>query len=195
MPSHPLARAIIRAAGVPLAAPSANLSGSPSPTTAQHVLDDMAGRIEAVVDGGPCAVGVESTVITLAAPRPRLLRPGGITPEQLRAVLGEVEIDRAVEEQLAAGEKAASPGMKYKHYAPKAHVVILRGPFQRYAQYVNAHAAPGVAALCYEGEEPALHVRALPCGREGDPSSTRRDGRPHRLCALPGKTGRGACRL
>ena len=133
MPSHPLARAIIQAAGVPLAAPSANLSGSPSPTTAQHVLADMAGRIQAVVDGGPCSVGVESTVVTLASPCPRLLRPGGITPEQLRAVLGKVEIDRAVEEQLAVGEKAASPGMKYKHYAPKAHVVILRGPFQRYA--------------------------------------------------------------
>ena len=124
-----------------------------------------------VVDGGPCSVGVESTVVTLASPCPRLLRPGGITPEQLRAVLGKVEIDRAVEEQLAVGEKAASPGMKYKHYAPKAHVVILRGPFQRYAQYVNNHAGAGVAALCYEGEEAALHVRALPCGREGDPSS------------------------
>ena len=171
MPSHPLARAIIQAAGVPLAAPSANLSGSPSPTTAQHVLADMAGRIQAVVDGGPCSVGVESTVVTLASPCPRLLRPGGITPEQLRAVLGKVEIDRAVEEQLAVGEKAASPGMKYKHYAPKAHVVILRGPFQRYAQYVNNHAGAGVAALCYEGEEAALHVRALSCGREGDPSS------------------------
>lgn len=156
---------------MPLAAPSANLSGSPSPTTAQHVLADMAGRIQAVVDGGPCSVGVESTVVTLASPCPRLLRPGGITPEQLRAVLGKVEIDRAVEEQLAVGEKAASPGMKYKHYAPKAHVVILRGPFQRYAQYVNNHAGAGVAALCYEGEEAALHVRALPCGREGDPSS------------------------
>lgn len=102
---------------------------------------------------------------------PQAFTPGGITPEQLRAVLGKVEIDRAVEEQLAVGEKAASPGMKYKHYAPKAHVVILRGPFQRYAQYVNNHAGAGVAALCYEGEEAALHVRALPCGREGDPSS------------------------
>lgn len=171
IPAHPLARAIIRAAGVPLAAPSANLSGSPSPTTARHVLDDMDGRIDAVVDGGPCAVGVESTVVTLAAERPRLLRPGGITPEQLRAVLGEVAVDRAVEEQLAAGEKASSPGMKYKHYAPKAHVVILRGPFSRYSEYVNAHAGDGVAALCYEGEESALHVRALPCGKQDDPSS------------------------
>lgn len=171
IPSHPLARAIIRAAGVALAAPSANLSGSPSPTTAQHVLDDMAGRIDAVVDGGPCEVGVESTVVTLAAERPRLLRPGGITLEKLRAILGEVDVDRAVEEQLAAGEKASSPGMKYKHYAPKAHVVIVRGPFSRYAEYVNAHAGADIAALCYEGEEAALQVRAFPCGRRDDPSS------------------------
>lgn len=174
MPSHPLARAILRAAGVPLAAPSANLSGSPSPTTARHVLDDMDGRIEAVVDGGPCAVGVESTVVTLAAKRPRLLRPGGVTPGQLGAILGTVEVDRAVEEQLAAGEKAASPGMKYKHYAPKAHVVIVRGSFERYAEYVNSRAGAGVAALCYEGEEAALRVRALPCGKQNDPASQAR---------------------
>lgn len=174
MPSHPLARAIIQAAGVPLAAPSANLSGSPSPTTARHVLDDMEGRIDAVVDGGPCEVGVESTVVTLAAARPRLLRPGGITLEQLRAVLGEVEVDRAVEQQLAAGETAASPGMKYKHYAPAAHVIIVRGPFDRYASYVNGHAGPEAAALCYEGEESALQVRAFPCGRRNDPASQAR---------------------
>ena len=186
--------------------PSANLSGSPSPTTAQHVLADMAGRIQAVVDGGPCSVGVESTVVTLASPCPRLLRPGGITPEQLRAVLGKVEIDRAVEEQLAVGEKAASPGMKYKHYAPKAHVVILRGPFQRYAQYVNNHAGAGVAALCYEGEEAALHVRALSCGREGDPSSQAQRlfdalrsldamGIHTAYARCPEKAGRGPCCL
>lgn len=174
MPSHPLARAIINAAGVPLAAPSANLSGSPSPTAARHVMDDMDGRIEAVVDGGPCAVGVESTVVTLAAARPRLLRPGGVTLGQLRAVLGDVEVDRAVEAQLAAGEKAASPGMKYKHYAPQAHVVIVRGPFARYADFVNSHAGEGVAALCYEGEEAALHTRAIPCGRRDDPASQAR---------------------
>lgn len=174
MPSHPLARAIIHAAGVPLAAPSANLSGSPSPTTVRHVLDDMGGRIDAVVDGGPCAVGVESTVVTLAAGRPRLLRPGGVTLGQLRAVLGTVEVDHAVEEQLAAGEKASSPGMKYRHYAPKAHVVILRGPFDRYAEYVNAHAGEGVAALCYEGEEAALRARAIPCGSRNDPASQAR---------------------
>ena len=171
MPSHPVAAGLIAAAGRPIAAPSANISGKPSPTDAQAVWDDMQGKIAGVIDGGSCGIGVESTVVDTTAAVPMILRPGGITPEQLRAVLGKVEIDRAVEEQLAVGEKAASPGMKYKHYAPKAHVVILRGPFQRYAQYVNNHAGAGVAALCYEGEEAALHVRALPCGREGDPSS------------------------
>ena len=95
-PSHPVARAVIDAAGVPLAAPSGNLSGHPSPTTAAHVMNDMDGRIEAVLDGGPCSVGVESTVVTLAEQPPRLLRPGGITLEQLRGVLGQVEMDDAV---------------------------------------------------------------------------------------------------
>lgn len=119
------------------------------------------------MDGGPCSVGVESTVVTLASPCPRLLRPGGITPEQLRAVLGKVEIDRAVEEQLAVGEKAASPGMKYKHYAPKAHVVILRGPFQRYAQYVNNHAGAGVQRYAMRGKKPPyMCARSPVAGRE-----------------------------
>ncbi len=95
-PDHPVARAVIDAAGVPLAAPSANLSGHPSPTTAAHVMNDMDGRIEAVLDGGPCSVGVESTVLTLAEQPPRLLRPGGITLEQLKSVLGRVEMDDAV---------------------------------------------------------------------------------------------------
>ena len=103
-PSHPVARAIIDAAGVPLAAPSANSSGLPSPTTAKHVMDDMNGKIEAVVDGGACDVGIESTVVTLAAEVPRLLRPGGITLEQLEAVLGHVEVDPAVLSELKEGD-------------------------------------------------------------------------------------------
>ncbi|MBE6830382.1 MAG: threonylcarbamoyl-AMP synthase, partial [Ruminococcaceae bacterium] len=119
-PSHPAARALIDAAGIPLAAPSANLSGHPSPTAAEHVLNDLDGKIEAVVDGGPCGVGVESTVVTLACDPPRLLRPGGITLEQLRSVLGTVEMDSAVLHPLKEGVRASSPGMKYKHYSPKA---------------------------------------------------------------------------
>ena len=113
MPSHPDARAIIKAAGTPLAAPSANTSGMPSPTTAAHVLHDMDGKIAAVVDGGPCEVGVESTVLTLCTRVPRILRPGRVTPEDLFDVLGEVDVDDAVLGQLAEGAVAASPGMKY----------------------------------------------------------------------------------
>ena len=167
-PSHPVARAVIQAAGTPLAAPSANLSGSPSPTTAQHVLHDMQGRIPAIVDGGPCQVGVESTVVTLATEKPRLLRPGGVTLEQLRAVIGEVEVDPAVLHQLKEGEKAASPGMKYKHYSPKAHVVIVEGNTKPYTDYVNARAGEGVYALCYDGEESNLSIPAIPYGAELD---------------------------
>lgn len=167
-PSHPVARAVIDAAGVPLAAPSANLSGHPSPTTAAHVMDDMDGRIEAVLDGGPCAVGVESTVVTLAAEPPRLLRPGGVTLEQLREVLGDVEMDQAVLNPLPEGQQAASPGMKYRHYSPKANVVILDGSLEHYIDYVNTHAKPGVAALCYNGENDALSVPAICYGGERD---------------------------
>ncbi len=168
MPAHPVARAIITAAGVPLAAPSANLSGSPSPTTAARVAADMDGRIAAVVDGGACEVGVESTVITLCTPRPRLLRPGGITLTQLCEVLGEVDVDDAVIHPLKEGEKVASPGMKYQHYAPKAAVTLIKGDAAAFAAYVNARAANGVMALCFDGEEAGLTVPALTYGARDD---------------------------
>ena len=167
-PSHPVAQAVIRAAGTPLAAPSANLSGSPSPTTARHVLNDMDGRIDAVLDGGASAVGVESTVITLAASTPRVLRPGGGTVEMLREVLGEVDVDDAVLHQLAEGAEAASPGMKYKHYAPKANVILLKGSDRAYIDYVNAHAGDDVCALCCDEDLLDLKVKTVSLGRRGD---------------------------
>lgn len=167
-PSHPVAQAVITKSGLPLAAPSANLSGRPSPTTAEHVYHDLSGKIAAVLDGGPCAVGVESTVITLATQPPRLLRPGGITLEQLRAVLGEVVLDDAVLNPLKEGAKVASPGMKYKHYSPKANVVILEGTFEKYCAYVHEHAVEGTAALCYDGEGNSLNVPYVSYGREND---------------------------
>lgn len=167
-PSHPAARALISAAGVPIAAPSANISGFPSTTTAEHVMRDMAGKIDAVLDGGPCGVGVESTIVTLASDPPRLLRPGGITLEQLRAVLGRVDVDNAVMNPLPKGARPLSPGMKYKHYSPKADVVILSGSEKTYIDYVNRHAASGVAALCYSGEEKRLRVPAVCYGGEED---------------------------
>lgn len=174
-PSHPVARALISAAGVPIAAPSANISGLPSTTTAEHVMRDMNGKIDAVLDGGACGVGVESTIITLASDPPRLLRPGGITLEQLRAVLGRVDVDNAVMNPLPKGARPLSPGMKYKHYSPKANVIILDGDEKKYAAYVNDHAEPGVAALCYSGEEKLVRVPAVCYGGETDYSAQARD--------------------
>ncbi|MEA4965924.1 MAG: L-threonylcarbamoyladenylate synthase [Oscillospiraceae bacterium] len=173
-PEVPVTREIIRLAGVPVAAPSANLSGTPSTTTAAHVLHDygMDGKIAAVVDGGPCRVGVESTIVDLHGPQPSLLRPGGVTPEQLRAVLGELAVDRAVVAPIDGDAVVRAPGMKYKHYAPKGAVMILRGSAEAAAAYVRAHAAAGMAVLCYEEELPLYRgLTAEAYGREADPES------------------------
>ena len=166
-PSDPNARKLI-SLSCPLAAPSANLSGSPSPTSAQHVLNDMDGRIDAIIDGGECDVGVESTVITLATDPPRLLRPGGITLEQLREAIGEVILDDAVLNPLKNGEKAASPGMKYKHYAPKAELTLLRGSEESFLRYVNSRKDGKTAVLCYDEEIDDLRLPFIPLGRAKD---------------------------
>lgn len=167
-PSHKTAQSVIKAAGVPLAAPSANLSGSPSPTSAEHVMSDLNGRIEAVLDGGECSVGLESTVITLAMEKPRLLRPGGVTVEEIESVIGEIEIDDAVLNRLKDSDKAASPGMKYKHYSPKAEVILLIGSDEAYANYVNSKSDKAAAALCYSGDKSSLKVRSLILGAKDD---------------------------
>lgn len=166
MPSHPVANKIIELSGCPLAAPSANSSGLPSPTTAQHVMEDMNGKIEAVVDGGESAVGIESTVVTLATDVPRLLRPGGITHAQLEAVLGHVDIDPAVLSQLEDGVKPASPGMKYKHYSPKAEVFIVKGSLPSFKFYIDSVKQNGDMALCFDGEEKDISVPCLTFGKE-----------------------------
>lgn len=171
LPSHSTAREIIRYADTPLAAPSANLSGSPSPTTAAHVMNDLNGKIEAVVDGGDCEVGLESTVITLVGDLPKVLRPGGITFAQLKSVLGEVTIDDAVLNKLADGAEAASPGMKYKHYSPKANVVLLKCGDNEYIEYVNNNAGEGVAALCCDEDIDLLNVRTFSLGKRNDYST------------------------
>ena len=168
MPSDETARRLIESAGVPLAAPSANTSGKPSPTSAQHVMNDLCGKIDAVIDGGECQVGVESTVISLVSEKPRLLRPGGVTPEMLESVLGEIEIDDAVFNKLENGAKAASPGMKYKHYSPSARVILLKGTLENYKKYIEAHRSEKTVALCFDGEEKELSVPCLPYGAEND---------------------------
>ena len=169
MPSHPVVQAVIRASGVAFAAPSANLSGKPSPTNAQDTLADMDGRLPLILDGGESAVGVESTVVSVTGEHPVLLRPGYITKEQMEAVLGEeVQVSPAILEKLKEGEVARSPGMKYKHYAPKAQVTILQGDFAAYRQYVVQHAGPGVWALCFDGEGAQLPVPYIEYGRDHD---------------------------
>lgn len=169
MPSHPVVQAVIQASGVAFAAPSANLSGKPSPTNAQDTLADMDGRLPLILDGGESMVGVESTVVSVIGEHPMLLRPGYITKEQMESVLGEeVLVSPAILEKLKEGEVARSPGMKYKHYAPKAQVTILRGSFEAYQRYVADHTQEGVWALCFDGEGEKLPVPAIEYGRNHD---------------------------
>lgn len=172
-PSHPVCRAILAKANVPVAAPSGNTSGRPSPTTAQHMLEDMDGKIDAIVDGGPCSVGVESSIIDLTCTPPRLLRPGGITLEQFRSVLGEVAVDPAVTRMMGAGEKPKAPGMKYRHYAPKAPVTVVTGEPAKTAAYIAAHAAQKDGVICFEEFVPLFQSQSetspvLDLGPAGD---------------------------
>ncbi|MBR3955888.1 MAG: threonylcarbamoyl-AMP synthase [Clostridia bacterium] len=171
MPSHPSANALIRAAGVPLAAPSANISGFPSPTDVRHVMDDMDGRIAAVCDGGNCEFGVESTVLTLATDIPRLLRPGSVTLEQLREVLGEVQVDDAVLHPLQAGQTASSPGMKYRHYAPLAKITVVKGTAQDFYKFLAKNSKKGDLALCFEEDVPHISLDCVTFGQADDPFS------------------------
>ncbi|MBE3576617.1 MAG: threonylcarbamoyl-AMP synthase [Limnochordales bacterium] len=139
LPDHPVARELIAAADRPIAAPSANLSGRPSPTRAEHVLEDLAGRVSLILDGGPCRIGVESTVVDMTVDPPVLLRPGGVTLEALQKVLGRVEVDRGVWERVEAG-RVRSPGMKYRHYAPKAPAWLFEGEAGAVADCLARHA-------------------------------------------------------
>jgi L-threonylcarbamoyladenylate synthase len=171
-PDSEITRAIIRAAGVPIAAPSANTSGKPSPTTAAHVLHDMDGKIDLIVDGGACRVGVESTIVDLTGQTPRLLRPGGVTPEELRAVLGEVIVDPAVLGELAPDAVVRAPGMKYKHYAPSGEVLIVTGGAEAAAGFVRRHFVPGDAVLCFAEELPLYEgLNPIAYGAEAEPET------------------------
>ncbi len=171
-PDCAVTREIIRLSGVPIAAPSANLSGKPSTTTAAHVLHDHAGRIPLIVDGGACRVGVESTIVDLTEDRPRLLRPGGITPEQLLQVLGDLVVDKAVTAQIDQDAVVKAPGMKYKHYAPAAEVIIVAGSREAAARYIHAHFRENDRVLCFREELPLYEDCApLDYGEEADHST------------------------
>ncbi len=156
IPADRNARRLIKAAGVPLAAPSANLSGSPSPTSAAHVIKDMDGRIPAIIDGGDCSVGVESTVVSADDNgHITVLRPGFVSPEDIAELIGaeNVSVAKGVTEKIADGEKVLSPGMKYRHYAPSADIAILDATKEQFESYVRSHTAEGTCAMGFGDED------------------------------------------
>ena len=162
MPSHPVARQLLEVCGLPIAAPSANQSGKPSPTAARHVFDDMNGRIPLILDGGDCDVGLESTVVDMSHDVPCILRPGGVTQGMLEAVIGPVTVAGSVLRALEPGETALSPGMRYKHYAPKGQVTLVEGDEARVVAALQALYSQAAAAgqqacvMCF-----TEHVAAL----------------------------------
>lgn len=137
MPSHPVARAFLQDSGCMIAAPSANTSGRPSPTTAQHVWEDLHGKIEILLDGGPVGIGIESTIVDLSEERPMILRPGFITQEMLSAVLGDVGMDPGLASENSK-QPPKAPGMRYRHYAPKADLTLVEGTMEEVISKINA---------------------------------------------------------
>lgn len=165
MPQNKIARALINASGCPVAAPSANSSGLPSPTKAKYVIDDMMGKIDAIIDGGDSDFGVESTVLTLATDVPTILRPGSVTKEMIEAVIGKVEVAKAVLEGMQNDEVAQSPGMKYKHYAPqKAKLIMVNATKEQYESFVNQQ--KDAYALCFEDDN--VTIPKITYGKEDD---------------------------
>lgn len=170
-PAHPIARALIEAAGVAIAAPSANRSGRPSPTCADHVIEDLLGRVEIIIDGGDCEVGLESTIVKLDGDKGTLLRPGAITPDDLRAVIPELTIAPAVTAALAKGERVLSPGMKYRHYAPTAPLTLIEGDEDAVRTFLLEKAAErGTGILCFDEEISLMpeNARLFPVGARAD---------------------------
>lgn len=161
-PSHPIAHALIYAAGRAIAAPSANLSGSPSPSCGEHVIRDLDGRIDAIIDGGECDIGLESTIIKLDGDVATLLRPGAVTADALECICESVSISPAVTEALAENEKPLSPGMKYRHYAPKAPLVLLDGDDDAVISYLHHEQnSQRCVILCYSEELDSLRYERL----------------------------------
>lgn len=169
MPSEQSIRDIIECSGLPLAAPSANTSGMPSPTTYTHVLNDLDGKIDAVVCGNNCLVGVESTVVSLFGEKPRLLRPGAITLEQLKEVLPDIEVDKAVLAEPEKSEKVSSPGMKYKHYSPNTEAFLVEGSSKDFAEFVNGK--ENSLALCFSEDEEFISTKYMVYGTKSDEST------------------------
>ncbi len=164
-PSHKIANTLIKTANIPLAAPSANISGSPSPTTANHVFTDLNGKVPAILDGGACEYGLESTVILLKENSVRLLRPGAVTIEDLKTVVENVEVDKGVLEKVDENEVCASPGMKHKHYSPQANIVIIDSDFESFKEFLQKHSNENIGAMVFDGEDSEIDI---PCVTYGD---------------------------
>lgn len=169
-PIHKVANKLIEIAGIPIAAPSANTSGKPSPTSAKHVFDDMNGKIPLILDGGECEVGVESTVISITDNSIVLLRPGAVTVEMLKTVCENVTVANAVKEELKQGETALSPGMKYKHYAPSADLYLVNDKAIDFIKFVKEkQKTENCAIMCYDEEISLLENKnLLPVGKRDD---------------------------
>jgi len=179
VPSNAVANKLISYAGVPIAAPSANLSGRPSTTTADHCIADLFGKIEAIIDGGECEIGLESTILTEKDGQLKLLRPGGVTVEMLEKAGFEVSIDKAVLSKLENNERPLAPGMKYRHYAPNAQVTLLDGKDEKIVSFMkNALSDENTVVLCFE-EDGIINDRSVIIGSKEDSSM-----QAHRLFAL-----------
>ncbi|MBO4693770.1 MAG: threonylcarbamoyl-AMP synthase [Clostridia bacterium] len=169
MPSSNAARDIIRSSGLPLAAPSANISGAPSPTTALHALSDLDGKVDAVVLGEDCTVGVESTVLALFTDPPRLLRPGAVTAEELYRFIPDLVIDRAILFEPEIGKTVASPGMLYRHYAPKTQTFLVNCTDEQFVKLVNSK--ENCAAICFSDEAADISGKKIVYGDKDDKES------------------------
>lgn len=169
VPSNPIAHKLIKYSGCPIAAPSANLSGRPSPTEFSHCVEDMDGRVDAIIDGGECDVGVESTVIILKGETAEILRPGLVTYEELREIIPDITVNEAVKKQCTE-LKPASPGMKYRHYAPKSPVYLVDGDEESVIAFLKERqAAENVGILCFDEDAPLLSpVNLLTFGGHAD---------------------------
>ena len=171
-PENEIARKIIEYAGVPLAAPSANTSGKPSTTTAQHVYHDLNGKIPYIVDGGSCTIGVESTIINMSDNVPTLLRPGKISKEEIEALIGKIELSPAIFQKMSDDFKAQAPGMKYRHYAPSAKVILVDGKDSAVINYINNNAKENDGIICFDGEEDLFNKGIIKSmGNREDPVS------------------------
>lgn len=170
-PENEIARKMIAAAGVPIAAPSANISGKPSPTKAEHVQTDLDGKVDMILDGGECSVGVESTIIKVDGDKLTLLRPGGITPDMLEALFGKIEVSEAVTEKLGEHVRPLSPGMKYRHYAPTAPLTLVGGRDEKRIAYFSA-ASADTLLLVFDEEREFFPAHKVICiGKKGSAAS------------------------